>query len=756
MRAAVSGSARLRVGAGRIRNICRLTLWPMRSSVPLLALSVFASAAQAADAVDFATYVPRVAAVRIERAEAPKIDGDLADPAWAKAAVVEEFYQVEPVEGGAPSLKTRAYVMYDERTLYVGFHLYDDEPDKIVRAQLARDAILRDEDAIRVMLDPFGTFRDGYFFATNANGAKVDGLIENNKAPPNTEWNTIWDVAARVVEDGWIAEFAIPFQSISIDSARPEWGMQLLRTIRRKNEEIRWSNIDRSRDRIDLTNPGRVTGIENVRRGVGLEAQLFARGAAAYDWELGETDFSFDPSANIFYKITPSLTGSLTLNTDFADAPLDARQVNTGRFDLFFPETRDFFLQDAASFEFGGRVFRDNVNGLPFFSRNIGIVEGTPVDLVAGAKASGKVGRFNVGALAVKTGAAGAYDGQYLAAGRASVSLLAESKAGVVFTHGDPTGVFTNTLAGADFQYKNSTRWPGTLYADFTYLRTFDSDGAQSASDHFAGSEIAYRSDKWNWTSRFYNIGEDYRPRLGFANRTGVRQYNVNGFRQFRSDEGTIRIIESGLFGLVVTDLDDALLDREIGGWIVAETRSGDVAELEIFRGFLDIRETFDIAGRLNVPVGEYRFTRYRLHAGLSEGRPLSFGAQYRWGGAYGGDFREWTARASLRPSRHFEISSEYVLTRFMLPTGDLDIHVAAIASTIAISPRMWIQSDIQYDNISENFTFLSRFRWEPRPTQEIFLALGHTALIEEDRFPSSFRAQGSSLALRLGHTFRM
>jgi len=718
-----------------------------------VALSLAASAA--AEGVDFATYAPRLEARKIAREEAPTIDGDLSDAAWSKAAIVEDFYQVEPIEGGAPSQRTRAYLMYDERTLYVGFYLYDTDPSKIRRAILARDGQLRDEDAIRVMLDPYNTRRDGYFFATNANGAKVDALLENNSAI-KLEWNALWNVDARIVEDGWIAEFAIPFQSISIDPAVDVWGLQLLRTIRRTNEEVRWSNVDRTRDRIDLTNIGRLAGVEGVSSGRGLEAQLFATGASSYDWETGDTDFSFDPSANIFYKLTPSLTGSLTLNTSFADAPLDERQVNTGRFDLFFPETRDFFLQDVQSFEFGGRTVTQSINGLPFFSRNIGIVEGRPVDLIAGAKLSGKLGPANLGVLAVRTGDDSVYDGQYLGAARASFEVLNESKAGVIFTHGDPTGEFNNTLFGADFQYKNSTRFAGTLYADLAYVRTIDGDGAASVGDHYAAIAGAYRGLKWEWNAEFYNIGENYRPRLGFANRTGIRQYHANGFRLFRPESGPVRLFMAGIFGLAVTDLDDELLDRELGAFTRVEGRAGDAAEFEVFRGFLDIRAPFDIAGRLAVPAGEYSFTRYNLFAETSEGRTVSVGGEYRWGGVYGGDFRNIGAFVGWRPNRHFRISADYELVRFDLPTGDLDIHVGVIGSTIAINPRMFIQTDVQYDNISENFTFLSRFSWEPQPEREIFISFGHTALIEEDRFPESFRAQGSSLALRLGHTFRM
>lgn len=699
----------------------------------------------------FAAYAPRFEAPRISREEAPKIDGDLSDPAWAKAAVLADFYQVAPVEGGTPSQPTRAYVMYDEKHLYVGVYNYDDEPDKIVHRLLERDARLQDEDAIRVFIDSFGTFRDGYFFGTNANGARVDALLENNSVFRG-EWNTIWNVKARIVEDGWIAEFAIPFQSISFDASLKEWGFQVLRTIRRTNEEIRWSNIDRSRDRIDLTNPGRISGVKDVQSGVGLEAQLFVTGSGSYDWELDSLSKALNPSANIFYKITPSLTGSLTFNTDFSDAPLDARQVNTGRFSLFFPETRDFFLQDAAVFEFGGRVYGDEPNGLPFFSRRIGIVDGAPVDIVAGAKLSGKAGPANIGLISARTGAEGPYDGQFLSAARASIPVLSESKLGAVFTHGDPAGGSTNTVAGADFQYKNSTRFPGTLFADFAYVRSFD--GADQGD--MAAGEIAYRSLKWNWTGRFENIAPDYRPRLGFANRTGVRRYRANVWRAYQPEDSWIRVAETGAYVNVITDLQDEVEDRFFGGWAFVGNNAGDEFSAEIQRGFLDIRAPFDIAGVVPVPVGEYEFTQYEAEIALTRARPVGARAEARFSDIYGGEHRALEFGLSLTPSRHFSFGADYAYEKFSLPGGDVAIHVATIDSTIAFSPTMFLKSDLQYDNISESFAFFSRFTFEPTPENEIFISFGHAAIIERDAFPGSFRAQGSSLALRLGHTLRL
>lgn len=726
-----------------------------RRAVAAICLSALAAeTAQARDGTAPVADAPRIEAARIERDAAPVIDGDLNDPAWAQAAVIEEFYQVEPAEGAPPSHPTRAYVMYDERNLYVGVYAYDSAPARIYRNLLERDPPIQDDDAVRIIIDSFGTFRDGYFFATNPNGVRNDALIENNSVFRD-EWDTVWDVAARVVEDGWIAEFQIPFQSLSFDASLDAWGFQIVRTIRRNNEEIRWSNIDRTRSRIDLTNPGRLAGVRDIETGAGVEAQLFIAGSSNHDWRTASNDYAFDPSANIFYKLTPSLTGSLTFNTDFSDAPLDARQVNTGRFSLFFPETRDFFLQDAAVFQFAGRIFANEPNGMPFFTRRIGIVDGRAADILVGAKLSGKAGPVSIGAITARTDAAGGFDGQLLSAARLSVPVLAESKMGVVFTHGDPTGETTNTLAGLDFQYKNARAWRGTLFADFAYQRSFDGGENGVGDDGMAAANVAYRSQRWNWTLALQDIGENYRPRLGFANRTGVRRYDADFWRVYRPAEGFIRTAQTGLYVEAVTDDDDRILDRFWGGWASAENHAGDSVELRIEQGFLDIRESFDIAGAIPVAPGEYRFTQYEAELELTEARAYAAGVEVRWGDIYDGDILAIEAAISAKPSRHVRLSAEYEYSKFFLPAGEIGIHVAALAATFAFSPTISLKTDIQYDNISEEFTLFSRFRWEPTPEREIFLSFGHTATLESESFPGAFRSEASSFALRFGHRLR-
>jgi hypothetical protein len=339
-------------------------------------------AADPAPARDFATYQPTAPATRIQPSEAPKIDGNLSDAAWAKASIINEFYQLEPNEKQPASERMEVRVLFDEDKVYFAFHVYDREPGAITASVKARDGNLSQDDLVRIYLDPYKTRRDGYIFEVNPLGARFDGLLQNN-TDVLAEWDTIWHAHARIVDDGWIAEVAIPFRSISYDLTNGDWGFDLFRLIRRKGERIRWSQIDNQRTSRDISRSGTLTGITGTAQGLGLDLQPFLALRYKHEWQIPrEDDVTLEPSGNIYYKITPALTGTLTFNTDFSDAPLDQRQINTGRFGLFFPETRDFFLQDAAVFEFGGNNLGNDVNGQPFFSRNIGLVNGTPVDIV--------------------------------------------------------------------------------------------------------------------------------------------------------------------------------------------------------------------------------------------------------------------------------------------------------------------------------------------------------------------------------------
>ena len=306
---------------------------------------------------DFSTYMPSAKATRIAASEAPNVDGDLSDPIWQRAEPITEFYQVDPDEGQPASERTDVRFLYDENNLYVYIYAYDRRPELIRGTSMNRDGNFGGDDTVRVYIDPLNTRRNGYQFVMNSLGGRLDQLIQNN-SDFIREWNTIWTGRSRVVADGWTVEMAIPFKDLSFDPAKTDWVLELTREIRHLNERDRWSTISAAALTTDISRAGTLQGISGINQGIGLDIQLYGSARYRFDWQKPQHEtLSFRGSGNAFYKLTPDFTGTLTVNPDFSDSPLDLLQVNTTRFNLFQPETRNFFLEDTASFDFGGRDF---------------------------------------------------------------------------------------------------------------------------------------------------------------------------------------------------------------------------------------------------------------------------------------------------------------------------------------------------------------------------------------------------------------
>ncbi len=402
---------------------------------------------------------PTARAARIETSEAPVIDGDLSDISWAKATIIDDIRQRQPDPGTPASEKTVVRIMYDANNLYFSVYAYDSQPETLVVRSRARDGQILTGDNIQIALDPGQTRRNSYVFMMGPSGGRWDGLRLNNNEEL-AQWDTLWEGRAMRVPDGWVAEIAIPFRNLSYEPGQTEWGFDFTRYIRRNAEIVRWSSTNPALELTDVSEAGTLTGITAVTPGLGLDVQPYVALRANHDWSKPDDGAGLSGTAggNIFYRVTPALTGTLTFNPDFSDAPLDERQVNTTRFSLFFPETRDFFLQDAGNFEFGGRSFRrtandrQSSNARPFFSRNLGLVEGQPVTLIAGGKVSGDYAGFNIGALSVFTDETPTSPGQVLSVARVTHPIFSQSRVGFIFTNGDPTGAHAQLRGGRGLQ----------------------------------------------------------------------------------------------------------------------------------------------------------------------------------------------------------------------------------------------------------------------------------------------------------------
>ncbi|HYN01575.1 MAG TPA: DUF5916 domain-containing protein, partial [Vicinamibacteria bacterium] len=393
-----------------------------------------------------ATQPVSVAAARAARADGPvKLDGRLDEADWANAAPIGPLTQTEPEEGAPPGEATEVRVLRDDDNLYFGIRSFDRDPSGIAATKMGRDGDLEGDDHVLVVLDTFGDRRNGFFFAVTPRGARAEGQISNNSESLNFDWDGIWDAAARVDGEGWTAELAIPFKTLRFKKEIAAWGLNVQRYVARRQETDRWTAARRDVWISNLSEAGRLEGLSGARQGRGLDVRPYLSG--------GATDGAGEVKAggDVFMNVTPNLTASLTVNTDFAETEADDRQVNLTRFPLFFPEKRSFFLEGAGIFEAAG-LGSTNSDLLPFYSRRIGLYRGEEVPILAGLKASGRVDRWNAGLLDVETGRTDGLDidRQNLLAARVSRNLFRQSFVGGYLTHGNPSGAGGNTLAGID------------------------------------------------------------------------------------------------------------------------------------------------------------------------------------------------------------------------------------------------------------------------------------------------------------------
>jgi hypothetical protein len=733
----------------------------IRTTAALLCLMSTALLAQVPGGVVQNVSDPERKRIEIARTDlVPEIDGVLDDELWRNATVISDMHQFMPVDHGEPSERSEFYLAYSDRFLYVGARLYDSDPSGISARQLMQGGGMGFDDAFEFILDTFNTGRTGYQFQVNPNGIRREGLYEN----PNTlnnDWSGIWLVESRVDDQGWTAEVAIPFNTLNFDPNMQEWGFTIARTIARKREEIAWSSFNRN---INPSTTGVISGIRDIRQGVGLDIIPSIAMARSEDYAGGINDNRIDPSLNVFYKITPNLTGAVTFNTDFSATEVDNRQVNLSRFSLFFPEKRDFFLQDVDIFSFGGRSgggnnnFNNNQNGIPFYSRRVGLSRtGQPIDIDAGLKMTGRVGQLNVGALAVQQGDFGTLDGQQVFVGRASVNVLDESNIGVIFTDGDPTSIRGNRLYGTDFRYQN-TRFSERygLRGNAFYQQT-DTPGLVGDDKAYGVSlNMETQGTGFGGSVGYEYFGEDYYPGLGFANQVGIEGVNVGGrFRYFFQDHPLFRVINSFWRYDYTEQLDTGDMQSETLFFrpINLNTHIGDQIGLGFSRNREGLDQDFMISPGVVIPAGKYSFVEYSMELNSSNQRNFSAGLQLNAGEFYNGDRQRARVSVDWRPDEHFSVNFSYDVQDIQLPVGDFMVKLVSANANYAFNSKWSWVNLVQYDNASSTVGVNSRLRWNPQAGEDLYFVINYN--FDSEGVFSHVSREKAEIALKYTKTFR-
>ena len=682
----------------------------------------------------------------ISRADSsPVIDGLLDDEAWQHAAIIDDFHQTVPTDGAAPTERTVVRVMYDDEYLYIAADLRDSDPAAIQALQLIQGKLFFSDDRFWVTLDSFNSKRNDYLFQVNANGVRREALRENNSRFIE-EWATIWYAESAIHADGWATEIAIPFKSISFSPKSDTWGINFGRGIVRKQEFALWS----SHDRQDWpAYSGEVSGINDIEQGLGLDIVPSINLRQERDLELGDSKNSFDPSLDLRYRITPSLTATFTLNTDFSTAEVDERQVALDRFSLFFPEKRDFFLQDAGIFEFGNI----DANGRPFFSRRIGLSEdGEAIDIVGGAKLTGRIGDFNIGALAIRQDAFADVAATDLFVARGSRNVLGESAVGFIATNGDPGSNDNNSLLGADFLYRNSNGPFGQIVTGNLWAQQSKTTGLDG-NDRAYGALLEMPNDILSAYLRAEEIQENFNPALGFVNRTDIRRYGTGVRYRTRPDKGRWRSINHRIDFNLVTDMAGATLTEQTRIRPVGlQTHSGDFIFVEWQSNEELVEEAFDLFDRLNVPVGRYKFDRYRAEFASGMGRPLRVVLSVQDGGFFDGDRLEKFFELEWRQSAHFSLALALTENDVELPSGSFTSHLGSLRADIAFNSRWSWSNLLQYDNTDDVVGINSRLRYIPEAGREVMLVVNHGANVDASNRLTSTH---NDVNLKLSYTFR-
>jgi len=690
----------------------------------------------------------REKSVRIVRAAAPPvIDGVLDEEAWQLASQVEDLHEVQPTEYAAASERTVVYLLYDKDAIYIGARLYDSDPSAITARILRQGDEVFGDDWFSVLLDPFHDRRSGYRFLTNPNGLRQEGLFQNI-SEEQWDWEGIWYTASTIDEQGWVTEIAIPFKTLSFNPENDTWGINFRRAIARRDERTGWVSRNRNSD---PSTSGTVVGLVGLEQGVGLDVvpSLSISERRPFDGTATTTDT--DPSLDVFYKLTPSLTSALTINTDFSATEVDDRQVNLTRFGLFFPEKRDFFLQDADIFEFGGL----EQNGRPFDSRRIGLSDdGEPIDLRVGGKLTGRVGRFNIGALSVRQDELEALPADNATVARASANLLEESNIGMILTEGNPGQTVDNSLVGVDFLYRHSRLPGGKLVEVNAWTQESDTEG--ETADQSAYGMLVNMPNNTGWRGYFGydSLDEGFNPGLGFLNRPGVRTLYFGTEYTHRPVDGIARAVWGGYEAERIELLSGELQSQAVEYQLIAvENRVGDGLGLQYEAEQEQLDEDFEIHNGIVIPLGHYSFGNTRLSIETADHRKVWGGLEFQTGDFYDGEREQVEAEINWRPSGRFGTGISYELNDIDLPQGSFVTRLVEFRTDVAFSSKLSWVTRIQYDNVSEVMGVNLRLHWIPEAGREGFFVINHN--LEDFDLDNRFHSALSEASVKFSYTFR-
>jgi hypothetical protein len=695
-----------------------------------------------------------------------KVDGVLDEAAWSSTDSIADLTQIEPVEGQQPTGRTVVRVLSTGDAIIFGIRAYDPDAARITSFARNRDAVLTNEDHVRIVLDTYLDGRSGYVFIVNPHGARYDALVANQGEGENAQWDAIWEAATHRDDTGWSAEIIIPIKSLLFKRGLSEWGFNVERRIQRLLESSRWASPDRD-VKINVTSrAGLLTGVPAFELGLGMSIRPSVTSSVGKPAPATSAVSDVSASLDVTKRIAGNTLGSLTFNTDFAETEVDTRRTNLTRFPLLFPEKRTFFLEGSDIFDFGlglGSSSGSSGDIIPFFSRRIGLLGGREVPLDAGVKIAGREGATNFGALLVRTGDVDTLPtDNTMGAFRLKQNVLRESSVGVMATFGDPLGRAGSWTAGTDLTYQTSRFRGDKNFLVGVWGLAMGRDDLPGTSQHAIGTKIDWPNDLWDVAFTYKWVGESFDPSLGFVQRPGAQLVTlniVNTPRPKRPIFGLrVRQMTNEWFNTLATDLDGRWESyRVFLAPINWRLESGDRYEVNVVPTGERLVTPFEIATGVIIPPGSYHWNRYRLEAALASKR--RFSGQFTWwfGEFYSGTLDEFIATASWKPSALFIMEFNATRNVGRLAEGDFTQDVVGTRVRLNVSPDLQFNSYMQYDNTTDSFGTNTRVRWTFSPLGELFVVYNHNIreLLPTPGIPREWRFDSNQLLVKLQYAWR-
>jgi len=655
----------------------------------------------------------------VRTATPPTIDGLIQEEVWRPAVPFSDFIQQEPIPGGIPSYVTETRILYDDDNLYISVMCFDNEPQKIIAREMKWDGFISADDNIKIIFDTFDDNRSAYWFGTNPLGAKDDALLTGFEMNSfNEDWNGVWDVECKILDNGWSAEFVFPFSTFKFyNKEMQNWGFNILRAIRRNNEEVLWTSVGQNLGLMKISSAGDLTGIENIRRGNPVYLKPYFTAGAQFS--NGNKEYKHEPGLDLKYGITETLSLDATFNTDFAQVESDRSKINLTRFPLFFPEKREFFLEGKRTFDFnlGG-------NNTLFYSRRIGISNGSQIPILAGAKLVGRVNNLEIGAIDMQTAGKGDEPTTNYGTARVKYDLFNSSYVGVLATNKTSEKGSSNSFGGDINLSFNNFMGDKNLVIYSALAKSNDSGGSKKS---LAGNFfIDYPNDLIDTYLGYRFIQDDFNPTMGFVSRRGFTQLVYNLSVSPRINAGGIKRldfvpVESSFYYDNNGELESAsLLFSPLG--IVFE--SGDEIGFGIGRTFDRPNEDFEIFDTTKVKAGSYWYTTYGVGVETNPSRIIFGQAEVITGGFYNGTNTSFNLEGSISLSKHFTLSGDFIYNKIKMNSNSFSTSEVGSRLTYNISTRMISSIFAQWNNELNEANINYRFNWKPNIGSDVYLVL--------------------------------